>query len=271
MSKQTFTAGNVLTAAEMNTLQTNDFNQTVSTKTASYVLVADDKGTRVVMNSGSATTITVNNSVFEAGDSLRIQNIGSGACTITAGTATVATTGKLELAQYGGGELYFTSASSAIFFPFGGAATMIKKVDRFTTSGSWTVPAGVTYAIAHMLGGGGSGGNQTTAGNNGGTSSVAFASGTVSALGGKGGVRTDTATNRVKGNEVANSGRGGGSNDDNSGGHNNVGSDAQWIVAGAAVTPAASITVTVGAGGTAPSGASNGGSGYVWIEYYEEA
>lgn len=273
MSKQTFTAGNVLTAAEMNTLQTNDFNQTVSTKTASYVLVADDKGTRVVMNSGSATTITVNNSVFEAGDSLRIQNIGSGACTITAGTATVATTGKLELAQYGGGELYFTSASSAIFFPFGGAATMIKKVDRFTASGSWTVPAGVTYAVAHILGGGGGGGGGASYqnGSTGGTSSVAFASGTVSGLGGKGGQGTNSS--RAEGAAIgagsANSGRGGPGCSGVSGDCN--GFDAQYIVAGAVVTPAASITVTVGAGGTAGTNGAAGGTGYVWIEYLEEA
>ena len=43
MAKQTFTTGQVLTAAQVNSLQTNDFNQTVSAKTASYVLVAADK------------------------------------------------------------------------------------------------------------------------------------------------------------------------------------------------------------------------------------
>jgi hypothetical protein len=117
MALQTFTAGQVLTAVQVNALQANDYNQTVSTKVASYVLVAADKGTRVVMDSGSATTITVNTSLFSAGDTLFIQNIGAGVCTITAGTATVSTAGSLALPQNAGGTLYFTSAGVSIFFP----------------------------------------------------------------------------------------------------------------------------------------------------------
>jgi hypothetical protein len=38
-----------------------------------------------------------------------------------------------------------------------------KRIEAFTASGTFTVPAGVTYAIAHMLGGGG-GIGQTTGG-----------------------------------------------------------------------------------------------------------
>lgn len=117
MSKQTFTAGQVLTAAEMNSLQENDYNWTVSTKTASYTLAAGDEGTRIVMDSASATTITVDDAIFAAGDVVWIHNIGAGTCTVTAGTATVSTVGDLALAQYAGGHLYFTSASAAIFFP----------------------------------------------------------------------------------------------------------------------------------------------------------
>ena len=116
MAIQDFTAGQVLTAAQMDSLQANDYNWTVSTKTASYVLVAADKGTRVVMNAAGATTITVNTSLFSAGDTLFIQNIGAGTCTITAGTATVTTAGSLALSTWAGGTLYFTSASAAIFF-----------------------------------------------------------------------------------------------------------------------------------------------------------
>jgi len=70
MAIQDFTAGQVLTAAQMDSLQANDYNQTVSTKTVSYTLVAADKGTRVVMNAAGATTITVNTSLFSAGDTL---------------------------------------------------------------------------------------------------------------------------------------------------------------------------------------------------------
>ena len=117
MALQTFTASQVLTATQMNNLQANDYNWTVTAKTASYVLTAADKGTTITMSNAGATTITVNNSLFSAGDTLRIYNIGAGTCTITAGTATVNTAGSLALTQWGGGTLYFTSASAAIFFP----------------------------------------------------------------------------------------------------------------------------------------------------------
>lgn len=137
MAKQTFTTGSVLTAQQMNDLQTNDFNQTVNQKTASYVLVASDKGTRIEMNSGSATTVTVNTGLFAAGDTLFIQNIGAGACTVTAGTATVnkAAAGSLTLAQYQGGTLYFISASSAVFFADAGfTSPLTTKGDLYTYS-----------------------------------------------------------------------------------------------------------------------------------------
>jgi len=123
MAIQDFTAGQVLTAVQMDNLQANDYNQTVSTKTASYTLVAADKGTRVVMNSASATTITVNTSLFSAGDTLILQNIGAGVCTVTAGTATVSTAGSLAIAQNGSGTLYFTSAGVSIFYPSAGVTT----------------------------------------------------------------------------------------------------------------------------------------------------
>lgn len=161
-------------------------------------------------------------------------------------------------------EYYDGSAWQAV-----GGATMIKKVDRFTASGTWTVPTGVTYAIAHMLGGGGGGAAQTSAGGTGGTSSVAFAGGTVSALGGIGRRATGGGGFAGQPDEADNSGRGGVTN-----GGTYYSTDAQWVVAGDTVTPGASITVTVGAGGISGTGGNpggEGGSGYVWIEYYEEA
>ena len=117
MALQTFTAGQVLTAAQMNALQANDYNQTVNTSTTSYVLVASDKGTRRVMNAAGSTTITVNTSLFSAGDTLILQNIGAGVCTVTAGTATVSTAGSLAIPQNGSGILYFTSAGVSIYYP----------------------------------------------------------------------------------------------------------------------------------------------------------
>lgn len=129
MAIQDFTTGQVLTAAQMDNLQANDYNQTVSAKVASYVLVAADKGTRITMSNAGATTITVNTSLFAAGDTLEITNIGAGASTITAGTATVSTASTLVLAQYDSGRLYFTSTGVAIWEKYAGAGA---------TEGSWT-------------------------------------------------------------------------------------------------------------------------------------
>ena len=144
MALTTFTSGQVLTAAQMNALQANDYNQTVSTKTASYTLVAADKGTRVVMNSASATTITVNTSLFSAGDTLFLQNIGAGVCTVTAGTATVSSAGSLAIPQNGSGTLYFTSAGVSLYYPSAvtatpGGLTLVSATTIGTTVASVTV------------------------------------------------------------------------------------------------------------------------------------
>jgi hypothetical protein len=137
MAIQTFTVGQVLTAAQVNNLQANDYNQTVSTKTANYTLVAADKGTRVVMDVSSASTITVNTSLFSAGDTVILQNIASDDSTVTAGTATVTSAGPLAIPQYGSGTLYFTSASAAIFFP--SAVTIPAVSSALTLTGSATL------------------------------------------------------------------------------------------------------------------------------------
>ena len=190
MAIQDFTAGQVLTAAQMDALQANDYNQTVSTKTDNYTLVAADKGTRVEMNSATAKTITVDSGLFAAGDTLFIQNIGVGTCTITAGTCTVTTASSLALGTWAGGTLYFTSASAAIFFSAGGATYGTAtggtgvvdgptgyKVTSFTSSGTLTVTkAGLFDVLAF---GGGSGGGTYT-GNSG------------SSGGGSGGILLDT-------------------------------------------------------------------------------
>jgi len=142
MAKQTFTTGQVLTAAQMTSLQDTAMGGgAASTKTVSYVLVAADAGTTVAMNAAGATTITVNSGLFSAGDTVFIQNIGAGATTITAGTATVNTAGSLILPQYDAGILYFTSTSAAIFYDYiqvGAASPLTTKGDLYTYSTSDT-------------------------------------------------------------------------------------------------------------------------------------
>jgi hypothetical protein len=138
-------------------------------------------------------------------------------------------------------------------------------VEAFTAGGTFTPPAGVTYAIAHIRAGGG--GIGAASSGTGGTSSVAFAAGTISATGGP--ALNSAATYSAAVSPPANSGFG-------AIGFFNSGNIAQpmtnangaEVVAGGAVTPGTGITVTVGAGGTAGTGTSAaGGSGYVWIEY----
>ena len=147
MALTTFTSGQVLTAAQLNAVQANDYNQTVSTKTASYTLVAADKGTRVVMNAAGATTITVNTSLFSAGDTLVLQNIGAGTTTVTAGTATVSSAGPLAIPTNGSGTLYFTSAGVSIFYPSAGPAASSGLT--FITSGTQSATA--TASITNIF------------------------------------------------------------------------------------------------------------------------
>jgi hypothetical protein len=240
-------------------------NLTTSTKTSSYVLVAADRNTRVIMNSASSTTITVNTGLFSAGDVVWVHNIGSGTCTVTAGTATVTTSGSLALAQWGGGSLYFTSASAAIFFPAGGGVSSLETAVNFTSTTSWTVPTGVTYVVAYIGGGGGSV-STSGAGSAGSASSVAFSGGTKSANGGNGdsdGQSLGDQTYARSYSGVANTCHGALITSNVSSGAARA-ADGAELVFGGAVTPGQSITITVGAGA---SGTYNGGSGYVRLEY----
>ena len=131
-----FGSGNVLTAAQMNAITTLP----TSTKTASHTLTIADLGTRVIMNSASATTITVNTSIFGASDVVEILNIGAGVCTVTAGTCTVGTTGTLALVQNAGGTLTFISASASVFTASGVTASSgaLVRVGGGTLSGAST-------------------------------------------------------------------------------------------------------------------------------------
>jgi hypothetical protein len=149
MAKQTFTSGAVLTASAMQSLQQTAMGGgSPNQKTASYVLVAADAGTVIQMNSSSSTSITVNTGLFSAGDSVQIQNIGSGTCTVTAGTATVNTAGSAAVSQYDGGFLYFTSASSAIWFDY----TQSGLTNPLTTTGDMIYSSGGTTAARLAIG-----------------------------------------------------------------------------------------------------------------------
>lgn len=161
MAKQTFTTGQVLTAAQLTNLQQTAMGGGSTTaKTTSYVLVAADAGTVIQMNAAGATTITVNTALFAAGDSVQIQNIGAGVCTVTAGTATVTTAGSLALSQWEGGQLYFSSASASIFFDIvqssaaGGKVLQVVSATYSTSTGTSSATysdTGLTATITPTL------------------------------------------------------------------------------------------------------------------------
>jgi hypothetical protein len=217
---------------------------TVPTFTASQVLTADE------MNQSARTGVPV-------------------FADTTARDAAFGGAGEKVLAE---GQLCYLESTSKVQFYNGTAWAnlgSVTNVDAFTASGTWTVPAGVTYAIAHIRAGGGGAGSASAGA--GGTSSVAFAGGTVSATGGAA-YNVSGADTHTSYAGAANSGWGALYRSFNSSfaadqsQSANAGAGA-YIVAGGAVTPAASITVTVGAGGTAGTSGAAGGSGYIWIEY----
>jgi hypothetical protein len=173
-----FVSGAVLTAAQLNNIQ----NLPISDKTASYTLLATDVFKRTIMNSASATTITVDDSIFTESDVIQVANKGAGVCTITAGAGvTINTSGSLALAQYGGGYLLCLSASTFTFFNLGGGsaygtatggigaptAVTISGVDyeylTFNATGTLTIVSPGLFDVCLVGAGGGSaGGNNTS-------------------------------------------------------------------------------------------------------------
>jgi hypothetical protein len=141
------------------------------------------------------------------------------------------------------------------------------QVTRFTASGTFTPPTGVTYAIAHIRGAGAGIGSNVAG--TGGSSSVAFASGTITAGGGAA-ITPGTGASTIFSTVVpANSGSSavGAGIAPGGFGYPQNGANGAEIVAGGAVTAGVGITVTIGAGGTAGTSGNAGGDGYIWIEY----
>jgi hypothetical protein len=166
-----FVSGAVLTAQQLNDIQ----NLEISDKTASYILAVTDTYKRTIMNAAGATTITVNDSIFTAGDVIQVANKGAGTCTITAGVGvTINTSGSLALAQYGGGYLLCLSASTFTFFNLGGVGygaasggtsspITVGGIDytllAFTSDGTLTVSRSGLFDVMLIGGGAGGGGH----------------------------------------------------------------------------------------------------------------
>ena len=126
MAKQTFTAGQVLTAAQVTALQTNVPGQDFNAKTVNYQLVLGDAGRTVTMNGASLilTVPAVSSVAFTSGDTIRILNLASTAVTVAgAAGVTVNAASGLTIAQYQIGELVLTAtANTWVLLESAGAA-----------------------------------------------------------------------------------------------------------------------------------------------------
>ncbi len=72
---------------------------TLDRKTASYTLVASDNNKLIEMNVGTANNVTINNSVFTAGNQILVSQYGAGQVTFVAGAGVTlrSPSGKLKL------------------------------------------------------------------------------------------------------------------------------------------------------------------------------
>lgn len=216
-------------------------------------------------------SITANKLATDAVTTTKIQNnaVTQGKLASTLSGITICTSTTRPASPFTGQAIFETNTNK--FNIYNGSSwigvSTVRKVAAFTASGSWTVPAGVTYAVANIRAAGGGAG--TSGSGTGGNSSVAFASGTVTATGGLGANGGYIEAPQSQAGTI-NSGQGAkfnGSDSSNTTKQKAIAQDGAYIVAGADVTAGASITVTVGSGGTAGTSGAAGGSGYVWIEY----
>ena len=119
MARQTFTAGQVLTAAQMTQVQANSgWNLDTTTQTGTtYTLALTDVGRYVTLSNAASITLTVPANIFSAGDTVNVVQLGAGQVTIAAGASMTvnAESSKLKLrAQYAVATILFLSATTAV-------------------------------------------------------------------------------------------------------------------------------------------------------------
>jgi hypothetical protein len=176
-------------------------------------------------------------------------------------------------------------------FPIPAAGSKTAFRTTLTSGTSYTVPAGVTYVNVTLTGGGGGGGAACTDNATGGRGSAGgntTFTGASTATGGQGGANhtpyvTSSAGSpvRVATASTANTGKGGtggvaaAANNFNGAFIGDDGKDGAVIMSTLSVTPGASISYSIGAGGAGGSTTGNnntvggdGGSGRIDIEYW---
>jgi len=229
----------------------------------------------------------VNNLSDLASASTSRSNLGLG----TAATQTVGTSAGNVVQLNGFAQLPAVDGSQLLNLP----GTSLNVV-VLTSSGNWTVPAGVTQAKATLIGGGGGGGARTGSANTGGTTSI----GSFSAAGGTGGSGSGAGTGggasgglvNVPGQlgitpasggstfgasspfglgsggalGAAGSGYGaGGGGAALQGGGGGSGGGVMGMLTG--LTPASNVAYTIGSGGSGGTSAGAGAPGVIVIEY----
>ncbi len=94
MPRKTFTAGDVLAAADVNLYLSNETTLTASTVTA-YTVTTSDRYKILEFDSGSATTVTFSTATaFIAGERVDILQDGAGTVTITRDGTAVSLAGR---------------------------------------------------------------------------------------------------------------------------------------------------------------------------------
>lgn len=118
MARQTFTAGQVLTAAQLTALQASVWSDDVNAQTGTtYTLVLTDAGKQVTLTNAAAVAVTVpaNSTVaYAIGVRITLINLGAGVVTVAgAGGVTLGHgSGDLNMAQYGLMILYKTGTDT---------------------------------------------------------------------------------------------------------------------------------------------------------------
>lgn len=138
MARQTFSTSQVLTSAQMNTLQASVWSDDVNTQTGtSYTLVLTDAGKQITMSNAAASTLTIPTNAtvaFATGVRIIVINLGAGAVTLTpAGGVTLsANTTNLALTQYQVATLIKTGTNTWVADLGGGAGADVLQVQIFS-------------------------------------------------------------------------------------------------------------------------------------------
>lgn len=136
------------------------------TRNANHTVVLGDRG-KIIQCTGTIEIAFTTASTLGSAFSFIVVNAGSGTVTLNpAGSETINGDLTLDLSQ---GQSAVVYCDGSNFRTVGGSASSAgTNMQVFTSSGTFTVPAGVTKVKVTVVGGGGAGGNQTNPGNTGG-------------------------------------------------------------------------------------------------------